>query len=138
MTCLRWTATVALVALTACVALAERERQEKKDANVVVVGDLVKITPTEKKIGDNEDGVDTKYDAELKVTAVQKGEGIKAGDTLKITWNRITKKPTGVYAGAVGHEYNVKKGDKVEAYLIKRDGGTYEVIYNPAGMEVKK
>jgi len=123
---LRWTATVAVVALTACVALAEREREEKKDANVVVVGDLVKITPTEDKIGENKDGVLTKYEAELKVTAVQKGDGVKAGDTLKIFWTHVTKKPSGLFVGAFGHDFKVKKGERVEVYLMKRDGGTYE------------
>jgi hypothetical protein len=119
-------------------ALAERPPEDKKDANAVVVGDLVKITPQEEKIGGNSDGILTKYEAELKVTAVQKGEGVKAGDTLKISWIQITKKPTGNFVGAFGHDYKVKKGDHVEAYLMKRDGGTYEVIYNPAGMVTTK
>jgi hypothetical protein len=132
---LRWTATVTFVALTACLAVAERPPEEKKDANVVVVGDLVKITPKEEKIGGNNDGVLTKYEAELKVTRVQKGDGVKAGDTLKIFWIHITKKPSGNFAGAFGHDYKVKKGDQVEAYLMKRGDGKYEVIYNAAGMQ---
>src|SRR5437879_1975159 len=108
MSYLRLTAvTLAVFALTTCVALAERPPEEKDKADVIAIGDLVKITPKEEKIGDKEDGVLTKYEAELKVTAVQKGDGIKAGDTLKITWIQITKKPTGNFVGAAGHDYKV-------------------------------
>jgi len=44
-------------------------------------------------------GVLTTYQADLKVTSVEKGAGIKAGDTLKITWIRITKRLTGKFVG---------------------------------------
>jgi hypothetical protein len=138
MTCLRVTAALAVVALVAGVASAERPPEQKKDADVVVFGDLVKITPKEEKIGSKDDGVLTTYQADLKVTSVKKGDGIKAGDTLKITWIQITKRPSGNFVGAFGHDYKVKKDDHVEASLMKRDGGTLEVIYNPAGLEKAK
>jgi hypothetical protein len=139
MTCLRWTsAPLAVVALMAGVALAERPPEQRKDADVVVRGELVKIAPKEEKIGGKQDGVLATYQADLKVTSVEKGAGIKAGDTLKISWIHITKKPTGNFVGAFGHDYKVKKGDHVEVHLMKREGDTFEVIYNQAGMEEAK
>lgn len=124
-----------VVVLTACIATAERPPEQKGDAQLVVSGQLVNVNGKEEKIG--EDGILMHYEAELKVANVDKGEGVKAGDTIKVTWIHATKKPSGAFAGAFGHNYNVKKGDRVQAYLMKRDGGTWEVIYNPQGMGKK-
>jgi hypothetical protein len=137
MICLRWTAAATAIVVIACGALAERPPEEKKDAQVVVTGKLAKITENTEKIGAKKDGVLAHYEAELKVAAVEKGDGIKAGDTLKITWIYVPTKPSGDFVGAFGHDYKVKQGDQVEAYLMKRAGGKLEVLYNPAGM-VKK
>jgi hypothetical protein len=137
MTRLRWLIGLTFAVLATSVTFAERPPEQKKEAEVVVVGELVKITPKEEKIGGKDDGVLTTYQADLKVASVEKGAGIKAGDTLKITWIRITKRPTGKFVGAFGHDYKVKKGDQVQVYLMKRDGDTFEVIYNQAGMVEK-
>lgn len=137
MTFIRWTAALAVVALVACVASAERPPEQKKDAQMVVMGELTNITEKEDKIGAKKDGVLMHYEADLKVTAVEKGDGVKVGDMLKINWIYATKKPTGAFVGAFGHDYGVKKGDQVRVYLMKRQGGMMEVIYSPEGMMKK-
>lgn len=120
-------------------ALAERPPEDPKDAQVVVIGELTGIAFKEEKVGPNKDGIMTDYTAELKVAVVEKGEGIKAGDTIKITWMHMTTKPTGSFVGAFGHDYKVKKGDTVKAYLMKRGGSPLEVAYDQNCMvKVKK
>lgn len=134
----RCMAALAALASVTCVALAERPPENPKDAHVIVTGELTDISPKEEKVGQpNKDGILTDFTAELKVSAVQKGEGIKVGDTIKITWMQMTKKPSGRYVGASGHDYKVKKGDTVTAYLMKRGDGVLEVAYDQKGM-VKK
>ncbi len=137
MNSLRWSAAVAVIVAAACVAYAERPTEEKKEADVVVTGTLTAIREKDERIGPKKDGVLAQYEADLNVAAVQKGAGIKPGDVLKITWIHITKRPSGGFVGAFGHAYRVRAGDRVQAYLMKRDDGVLEVIYNPSGLEKK-
>ncbi len=127
---------VSLVVLLAwtTLALAERPPQTKKDATDVVSGTVVKITPTEKKFGD--DGVVTSYIAEVKLDKVDKGD-LKAGGTIDIHWFHVTKRPTKAFPGAYGHKYDLKPKEAIRAYLIKGSGNDarYEVIYNSDGVE---
>lgn len=129
---------VAVVVMSGA-ALAERPPEEPKDAQVVVTGALTGIAPKEHKVGPKKDGIQTDYTAELKVAAVEKGEGIKVGDTIKITWMHMTTRPTGSFVGAFGHDYQVKKGDTVKVYLMKRGSSVLEVAYDqPCMVKVKK
>jgi hypothetical protein len=129
---------VGLLALALVVqrANAERPLEKKESATNVVTGVIKQIDTKESKFG--ADGVQTNYTAEIAVAKVEKGEGIKAGDTIKINWFHVTKRPSKLLPGAYGHGYAVaKKGETVRVYLMKRNSG-YEVIYNSEGMEAVK
>jgi len=111
---------------------AERPGQDQKEATNVVVGTIEKIKTSDAKFG--ADGALTTYTAEIKVEKVERGEGVKTGDTVTVTWFHVTKRPSKPFPGAYGHEYKVKEKDPVRVYLIK-DGKGYNVIYNASGVE---
>lgn len=132
------TVLIALAALALLVqrASAERPPQRKEAATNVVTGVIKQIETKESPFGG--DGVRTDYTAEVAVEKVDKGEGIKAGDTIKVTWFRVTKNSTKPIVGAFGHAYSAaKKGQTVRVYLLKGKGD-YTVIYNTEGMEAVK
>src|SRR4051794_20951803 len=93
------------ILIVAVVAWAERPPQSREKAKLVVTGTVKKITTTTKAFGG--DGVQTDYSAELVVDAVDKGEGVKVGDTMTVTWFHVTKNPTRNIAGAFGHGYAI-------------------------------
>jgi hypothetical protein len=136
MTILVWLCSLAL-ALFVQRACAERPLEKKEAATNVVTGVIQKIEAKESKFGD--DGVLTRYAADVRIDKVDRGEGLKVGDTVRAEWFHVTKRPSKPFPGAYGHAYAVKKGAAVQLYLVKGSGGGYEVIYNPAGIEpVKK
>lgn len=117
-------------------ASAERPPQKKEDATNVITGVIKNIETKESPFGG--DGVQTNYTAEVSIEKVDKGDGLKAGETVKITWFRVTKSPSKNIVGAFGHSYAMaKKGETIKVYLMKRSTG-YEVIYNSEGMEAVK
>jgi hypothetical protein len=124
-----------LVALVASVAQAERPLQPRADAKLVVTGTVSKVTPTESKYGG--DGVLTNYVATVKVDKVEKGKGAKAGDTIKVTWFKVTKAPSRPLPGASGQAHALKGKDKARFWLTKGKGG-WEIIYNKGGVEMLK
>jgi len=133
---MRLTLSVVMVLAVACPSRAERPPQARKEATDVVVGTIKKMTLNQKTFAG--DGVLTTYVAEVKVDKVERGEGAKAGDTVKLTWFRVTKFPTRPIAGAAGHAYPVREDDTVRAYLLKGKGDLFDVIYNREGMEKLK
>ncbi len=127
---------VLALVLTATPARAERPPQDRKVATDVVVGTIVKITTKDTTFGG--DGVRTDYTAEVKVTKVERGERARVGDTVKVTWFHVTKRPTLAIAGAFGHGYDVKEKDTIRAFTLKGRGSDFEVIYNRDGIEKVK
>src|SRR5262245_63715654 len=93
---------VIIVALTASISSAERPPEARADADAVLVGKVTKITTKESKFGD--DGTRTDYTAEVEVTKAEKGDA-KAGETVKVSWFDVTKRPSKLFPAAYGHEY---------------------------------
>jgi hypothetical protein len=129
-------AIVAILALTV-LAHAERPPQSREQAKLVISGTVKKLATDTKVFGG--DGVHTDYTAEVVVDAVDKGDAVKTGDTIKVTWFHVTKRPTKPFPGAYGHAYDLKEKDKAKFWLIDRAPGTskvmWEVIYNKDGVE---
>jgi hypothetical protein len=121
----------------AAVAQAERPPQSRDDAKLVVSGTVKTITTKESSFGG--DGVRTDYTAEVVLDSVDRGEKVKAGDTITVTWFHVTKRPTGFIAGAFGHGYALKEKDKAKFWLLDRGPGVprgaWVVIYNKNGVE---
>ena len=118
-------------------AQAERPPQSRDDAKLVVSGTVKAITTKDSAFGG--DGVRTDYTAEVVVDSVDRGEKVKAGDTITLTWFHVTKKPTGFIVGAFGHGYALKEKDKAKFWLMDRGPGTpkgvWVVIYNRNGVD---
>lgn len=133
---MRTWAMVVLVAVTSA-ALAERRPEDRKEADAVVVGVIKKITTKESPFGD--DGVNTTYTAEVEVATAEKGTDVKAGETIKVTWSHVTKRPSTLLPGAYGQDHKVKKDDEAKFWLMGTAKKGFSVIYNKDGIEkVKK
>jgi len=125
-----------VVGLAGSTTRAEREPEPREKADAVVLGNVKKITTKESKFGN--DGVRTDYTAEVEVTKAEKGEGIKVGDTIKVHWYDVTKRPSKLLPAAYGHEYKVKKGDAAKFWLMGSVKKGLTVIYNKDGVETVK
>lgn len=128
---------VLTVLVFAAMAQAERPPQSRDQAKLVVSGTVKKIATKTSSFGG--DGVRTDYTAEVVVDSVEKGAKVKAGDTIRVTWFRVTKAPTRPIAGAFGHSYAIKEKDKAKFWLMDRASGaangSWVVIYNQNGIE---
>jgi hypothetical protein len=126
-----------VLAVLASAARAERPPQSRDDAKLVVSGTVKTITTKETAFGG--DGVRTDYSAEIVVDAVDRGDKVKAGDTVTATWFYVTKKPTKLIVGAFGHNYDLKEKEKAKLWLTDRSPGlakgSWAVIYNKNGVE---
>src|SRR5262249_14366942 len=92
---------------------AERPPQPKKAAANVVVGTVEKLDKrTAPFFGD---GVRTDYTASVKVDKVERGDQVKPGDTIKVTWYHVTKRPSKLVPAAYGHGYPVVAKSKIRA-----------------------
>jgi hypothetical protein len=130
----------ALIALliVAVVAHAERPPQAPEKAQLVVSGTVTKLTTATTTFAG--DGVRTDYTAEVVVDAVDKGDTVKAGDTITLTWFCVTTRPSDRrIVGAFGHDYSIKEKDKAKFWLMERGPmvpkGVWVVIYNKNGVE---
>ncbi len=132
----RWVAMASVVlGLLVAGVQAERPPQKRDDAKLVVVGTVKKITPKESKwFGD---GISTTYTAEVAVDKVDRGRGAKAGETIQVTWYRVTKTPTKPPPAAYGHSYPIKAKDRARFWLTgePRGKGAWTIIYNSNGVE---
>lgn len=116
---------------------AERPPQKREDADAVIIGKVKKITTKDSKFGG--DGTRTDYTAEVEVTKAEKGESVKAGETIKVNWYDVTKRPSKLLPAAYGHEYKIKKDDEAKFWLMGTAEKGFTVIYNRDGVEkVKK
>lgn len=128
---------VLVIGLAASMSQAERPPQKREDANAVVVGKVKKITTKESEFGG--DGTYTDYTAEVEVTKADKGDDVKAGETIKVQWFRVTKRPSEPLPGAYGHAYKIEKDDEAKFWLMGSAKKGFEVIYSSDGVEkVKK
>src|SRR5215468_811988 len=125
------TAALLIALLFVLPALAERPPQFRKDAKLVVVGTVEKITSEDKKFG--VDGVYATYTAKVKVSKVEKGDGAKVGDVIDVTWFHVTKRPSRLLAGAYGHNHGLKEKDKATFWLNDGGKGQWTIIYNKDG-----
>ncbi len=125
-----------IMAVLVSTSSAERPPQFRKDADAVVVGKITKITRKESAFGG--DGVRTNYTAEVEVKKVEKGKDVKEGETVKVKWFHVTKRPTEPIVGAFGHGYAVKEKDEATFWLMGSAKKGFEVIYNKDGVEKVK
>ena len=125
------------VLVFAAMAQAERPPQSRDKAKLVVSGTVKKIATKTSSFGG--DGIRTDYTAEVAVDSVEKGGKVKAGDTISVTWFRVTKAPTGPINGAFGHSYAIKEKDKAKFWLVQGGSGSpdrsWVIIYNGNGVE---
>ncbi len=114
---------------------AERKPEEKSAATLVVIGEVAGVETKVSKFG--VDGERTDYTATVKIDDVQKGMTEK--NIISIHWFQVTKTPTNPFPGEYGLGYAVKKGERVRAYLRKKDDkssvSVYEVLYNKDAIE---
>jgi hypothetical protein len=132
-------------------AQAERPPQPRDKAKLVMSGTVTKLTTKTSTFA--YDGVRTDYTAELVVENAETGNGVtlqtpketkdrvkmvKAGDTITVTWFRVTTRPTKPLPGAYGHDYAIKEKDKAKFWLMDRGPnvpeGVWVVIYNKDGV----
>lgn len=65
----------------------------------------------------------------IKLTKVEKGDKVKAGDVFKVTCYRLVRPKTKTFASA-GHVGVPGKGDKIRAFVSDHDThGGYEGVY---------
>jgi hypothetical protein len=127
---------VSTLLVTVPVLLAERVPQPRSEAKLVVVGTIKKITSTESKFFD--DGVQTNYTAEVVVDEVEKGKGVKSGETIKVGWYRVTKSPSKPPPAAYGKSYPIKAKDRAKFWLEGDPKKGWTIIYNIDGVEKVK
>jgi uncharacterized protein (TIGR03067 family) len=123
--------------LLATTAQAERPPQSRDKAKLVVTGTVKAITTRDEPFKGG--GVCTHYTAEVVIDSVDKGEQVKARDTITLTWFYVTKRPARQVVGAFGHDYALKEKDKAKFWLMDRapgvPKGVWAVIYNKDGVE---
>jgi hypothetical protein len=123
---------LAAVALFVAVttATAERPVEPRSAAAIVIVGKVVEIKRSKSAYGG--DGEYTIFTATVEVSKVEKGKGVKAGETVNVAWGALTKAPSKPVVGASGHRYAISQGVEARFWLdAKRN-----VIYNRDGIEV--
>jgi hypothetical protein len=123
----------AVLVVLAPVALAERPPQSRDRADLVVVGKVKRITTQESGFGG--DGTRTSYTAEVVIGKVERGKGAKAGDTIKVSWFHVTKRPSRALLAAYGHGYSLKEKDEARFWLMSAGKYGWTVIYNRDGVE---
>lgn len=123
-------------------ARAERPPQDRKVAMLVVSGTVKTLTAKESPYVSNDDsktrlGTLTEYTAEVMVESVDKGDKVRAGDTIKVYWFHVTKFTGIPFGGAVGHGYPLKKASRAKFWLMERTED-WGIIYNKDGVELIK
>ena len=107
--------------------LTEKVRQER-------AAGIIEGVVTEVKTKDVDRGkgyVDTQYAITIQVQQIDKGDGLKAGETIQVTAWQAKRRPSD-WVGASGQGSIPKKGDAVRAYYEK--GGA---LLLPNGIDIK-
>jgi hypothetical protein len=135
-----WSVVAAGLALPAA-ALADRAPEERAAATHVVLGRVAQVYFQEGARGANQD-----YVVEMAIEKVERGEGLKAADTIYVSCYRPNPRPPDLkklsererraYLFTVdgGHNPPPKKGDRVRVF-IKGERGKYHGIF-PDWVEV--
>src|SRR5262249_944432 len=111
--------------------------QPRTAATFVITGKIEKLTAVPRKWAI--DGEQTTFTATVKVDKVEKGKGVKAGETIEVIWRAGTKVPTMPplkYAHRQIHP--VKEKDEVRMWVVRPAKGPLVVIYNKDGVEKLK
>ncbi|MDG2123630.1 MAG: hypothetical protein P8J87_08035 [Verrucomicrobiales bacterium] len=111
----------------------------EKQAVLVVSGTVNGVTSkTEKSKVETGFGIhrDKVFRIKVKVAAVSKGSGVKAGDEIEVVaWKPAKRIPPVV--GLQGHETIPKKGERVVVYVEGKDGKAFKPIL-PNGISIEK
>jgi hypothetical protein len=110
-------------------AVAERIEEQRTAAAFVLVGKVLEIKTVTKAYQSGEEW--TTFTAKVEVSKVEQGKGVKAGETVAVSWSKRTKAPAKPVPGASGHSYSIKQGDEVRFWLDAKRS----VIYNRDGVE---
>lgn len=102
-------------------ATADRPNQKRENADYVVVGKVGAVYVR------NTEGY-REYIIELSVEAVEKGEGLKKGDTLRAFCYQRKEGKGGLEFDSAGHSAVPKEGQRIKAF-VNRDRGRHEGVY---------
>ena len=136
---------LALSALDAPAAVAPRPPEEMmEEATHVVRGKVVALsskTQNARSEGKSRSDFliarDRIFKITVKVTAVEKGKGVKEGDELTFeAWQPSTRFPP--LPGPQGHQPVPDKGDLVKAYLVYNEKSKTYHPFMPNGIEILK
>lgn len=101
---------------------ADRAPDERSSAKFVVEG-------TVESVDKSEDGEHDWFLVRIKVTKVEKGDKVKAGDVFKITGYRLVRPKPKTFASR-GHDGVPAKGEKIRAFVSGYEThGGYEGVY---------
>src|SRR5262245_18136086 len=114
---------VVLVNLSCSIAAhADRVPDERSSAKFVVEGVVESVEKSE-------DGEHDWFGVRIKLTKVEKGDKVKAGDVFKATCYRLVRPKPKTFASR-GHVGVPTKGDKIRAFVSDHDThGGYEGVY---------
>lgn len=127
---------VLVLAVSLSLVRAERPPEQRSRADAVVVGTVKKIATKTSAFGG--DGVKTEYTAQVEVTSVEKGDGVKAGDRIKVIWFAVTKSPSAPFPGAYGQKHPLRDGIAAKFWLMGEADKGFHIIYNREGVELVK
>lgn len=105
--------------------------QLMKQATHVVIGDVVRIYERKEQEGLREV---KRYLAEVRIKAVEKGEGIETGSLIYVRYFTRSN-PPGV-ADTAGHRGLPKDGDHVRIYLARNASDGFDRTNNDGGFNV--
>ena len=132
---------LALSALDAPAAVPPRPPEEMmEEATHVVRGKVVALSSKTQKSKYGNDLLiarDRIFKITVKVTALEKGKGVKEGDELTFeAWQPSTRIPP--LPGPQGHQPIPEKGDSVKAYLLYNEKSKTYHPFMPNGIEILK
>jgi hypothetical protein len=124
-----------IVAIVSGAALGERAPEDRKDARLVLVGTVKKVTSEREKL--EEDGEITYYTATVAVEKVERGKDVKAGEDIKVYWYKVTRVPTAKRPRGSSHPCSCAEKDRARFWINKGSRG-WEIIFSSDGVEKLK
>jgi hypothetical protein len=101
---------------------ADRAPDDRSTAKFVVEGVVESVEKSE-------DGEHDWFDVRIKLTKVEKGDKVKAGDIFKATCYRLVRPKPKTFASP-GHEGLPMTGDRIRAFVSNHEThGGYEGVY---------
>jgi predicted RecA/RadA family phage recombinase len=105
--------------------------QLKANASHIVTGEVLAVYSYDEKDGESVTG---RHVAEIKVDAVEKGEGLAVGQVVYVRLWTTKARPKG-WVGSIGHSVP-KPGDAVRAHVTRGDDAKLDSLL-PNGVEKK-